>query len=106
MLATISKVETMSTTSKSRRSFTEAAREAAALARQRKRDLRLQFPDDHEFVMVVVRAAETPTGFGWQIRRFGHLQPVAESASYFKDPTDAGRSGEVALAQFKESRVG
>ncbi|MGI3901801.1 MAG: hypothetical protein ACRYGP_11215 [Janthinobacterium lividum] len=94
----------MTTTSKSRRNFTEAAREAAALARQRKRDLRLQFPDDHEFAMVVVRAAQTPTGFGWQIRRFGHLQPVAESSSFFKDPADAGRSGEIALAQFKDNR--
>jgi hypothetical protein len=94
----------MSTTSKSRRNFTEAAREAAALARQRKRDLRLQFPDDHEFAMVVVRAAEMPTGFGWQIRRFGHVQPVAISPEFFTDPAAAGRSGEVALARIKESR--
>ncbi len=94
----------MTTTSKSRRNFTEAAREAAALARQRKRDLRIQFPDDHEFVMVVVRAPQLPTSFGWQIRRFGHLQPVAESSSTFKDPAAAGRSGEVALAEYKESR--
>ncbi len=95
----------MTTTIKSRRNFTEAARQAAALARQRKRDLRLQFPDDHEFAMVVVRAAQTPTGFGWQIRRFGHLQPVAESSGTFSDPATAARSGEVALAQFKDSRT-
>ncbi len=95
----------MSTTIKTRRHFTEAAREAAAAARQRKRDLRIQFPDDHEFVMVVVRASDAPTGFAWQIRRFGHIQPVAQSTAVFKSPADAGRTGEAALAQFKEERA-
>ena len=95
----------MATTSDTtpRRHFTEAAREAAALARQRKRDHRLQFPHDHELVMVVVRAAETPTGFGWQIRRFGHMQPVAQSPGYFGNPVEAGRSGQAALDRLRGS---
>lgn len=95
----------MATTSDTvpRRHFTEAAREAAALARQRKRDHRLQFPQDHELVMVVVRAAETPMGFGWQIRRFGHMQPVAESSACFGNAVEAGRSGQAALDRLKDS---
>ncbi len=55
--------------------------------------------------MVVVRAAELPTGFGWQIRRFGHMQPVAQSPQRFASPVDAERSGEVALAQMKQHFV-
>ena len=95
----------MATTSDTtpRRHFTEAAREAAALARQRKRDHRLQFPHDHELVMVVVRAADTPTGFGWQIRRFGHMQPVAQSPGCFGNPVEAGRSGQAALDRLRGS---
>ena len=95
----------MMSTSKTRRHFTDAAREAAASARQRKRDHRLQFPEDHKLVMVVVRAAELPAGFGWQIRRFGHMQPVAQSPQRFASPVDAERSGEVALAQMKQHFV-
>ena len=93
----------MATTSDTppRRHFTEAAREAAALARQRKRDHRLRFPEDHEYVMVVVRAAETPTGFGWQIRRFGHMEPIARSPACYETPVEAGRSGEAALARMR-----
>lgn len=91
----------MASTTKTRRHFTEAAREAAASARQRKRDHRLQFPEDHKLVMVVVRAAETPTGFGWQIRRFGHIAPVAQSPDHFSSPVDAGRSGLAALERLK-----
>lgn len=96
----------MASTSKTRRHFTEAAREAAALARQRKREHRLQFPEDHNLVMVVVRAAETPTGFGWQIRRFGHIQPVAQSPDHFSSPVDAGRSGLLALERLKQTAAG
>jgi hypothetical protein len=92
----------MASISRTHRHFTEAAREAAALARQRKREHRLQFPEDHNLVMVVVRAAETPTGFGWQIRRFGHVQPVAQSPDHFSSPGDAGRSGLVALERLKQ----
>ena len=93
----------MASISKTRRHFTEAAREAAALARQRKREHRLEFPEDHKLVMVVVRAEETPTGFGWQIRRFGHIQPVAQSPDHFSSPVDAGRSGLAALERLRQA---
>lgn len=96
----------MASTSKTRRHFTEAAREAAALARRRKREHRLEFPEDHKLVMVVVRAADTPMGFGWQIRRFGHVQPVAQSPDHFSSPVDAGRSGQAALERLKQDNRG
>ena len=86
---------------KTRRHFTEAAREAAALARQRKRDHRSRFPDDHKLVMVVVRAAGPTMGFHWQIRRFGQMSPVAESCDRFVCPVEAGRRGEAALTGMK-----
>lgn len=95
----------MSSCNKTRRHFTEAAREAAVLARQRKREHRIQHPEDHTLAMVVVRAAEVPLGFGWQIRRFGHLEPVAESATRFRDPTEAGRSGQAALDGIRGSAL-
>lgn len=82
---------------KTRRHFTEAAREAAARARARKREMREQFPEQHEYAMVVVRAPDRPLGFCWQIRRFGHLAPVAESRDIFASASDAGRSGQTAL---------
>lgn len=91
----------MPSTNGTRRHFTEAAREAAALARQRKREHRTQHPEDHDLVMVVVRAADIPAGFGWQIRRFGQMQPVAQSPDRFSSPVDAGRSGEAALRRMK-----
>ena len=47
--------------------------------------------------MVVVRAAEAPRGFAWQIRRFGHMYPVAQSSDTFLDPADAGRPGQAVL---------
>lgn len=92
----------MPTCEKTRRHFTEAAREAAALARRRKREHKAQFPEEHQLVMVVVRAAETPRGFAWQIRRFGHMDPVAQSADTFLDPADAGRSGQAVLNGMRE----
>ena len=79
---------------KTRRHFTEAARAAAALARQRKREHKARFPEEHQLVMVVVRAADGAKGFAWQIRRFGQMQPVAQSSGIFADPGDAGRSGQ------------
>lgn len=82
---------------KTRRHFTDAAREAAALARQRKREHKVQFPEEHQLMMVVVRASEGPRGFAWQIRRFGQMLPVAQSAGTFTDPDDAGRSGQAML---------
>ena len=91
----------MTTTSKTRRHFTEAAREAAALARQQKREYRERFPEDHKLVMVVVRAGDTPKGFHWQIRRFGQMEPVAESPGDFTDPAEAGRLGRAALSGMK-----
>lgn len=91
----------MSSCDSTRRHFTEAAREAAALSRRRKREHREQFPEDHQLVMVVVRAAEVPEGFGWQIRRYGLMQPVAESRDRFGDPIEAGRSGKAALELMK-----
>jgi hypothetical protein len=86
---------------KTRRHFTEAAREAAALARQRKRDHRSRFPDDHKLVMVVVRAAGPAMGFHWQIRRFGQMSPVVESRDRFVCPVEAGRWGQAALTDMK-----
>lgn len=88
------------------RHFTEAAREAAARARQRKREHREQFPDDHEFALTVVRAAGAPTGFGWQIRRFGHMSPVAQSRDIYRSLTDAECSGRTALDRLKGSSPG
>ena len=41
----------MSVCEKTRRHFTEAAREAASLARQRKREHKAQFPEEHQLVM-------------------------------------------------------
>ncbi len=87
----------MPTCEKTRRHFTEAAREAASLARQRKRDHKARFPEEHQLVMVVVRAADAAKGFAWQIRRFGQMQPVAQSSGVFTDPEDAGRSGQAML---------
>lgn len=87
----------MPTCEKTRRHFTEAAREAAAAARQRKREHRAQFPEEHQLVMVVVRAGDTPRGFVWQIRRYGHMLPVAESPRVFDDPAEAERCGQAVL---------
>lgn len=87
----------MPTCETTRRHFTEAAREAAALARQRKRERKAQFPEEHQLVMVVVRAAGVPRGFAWQIRRFGQTQPVAQSADTFTDPDEANRAGQATL---------
>ena len=95
----------MSSCSKTRRHFTEAAREAAAVARQRKREHRLAFPEDHQLMMVVVRSADAPLGFAWQIRRFGQMQPVSQSHEHFASPVDAGRSGQAALDAMKGSRM-
>lgn len=87
----------MLTSEKTRRHFTEAAREAAAVARRRKREHKAQFPEEHQLVMVVVRAKELPQGFAWQIRRFGQMDPVAQSADTYNDPVIAGRSGQAVL---------
>lgn len=87
----------MSICDKNQRRFTEAAREAAAQARRLKREHRAQFPEDHQLVMVVVRAAEDPRAFAWQIRRFGHRDPVERSAGGFPDPTEAARAGQAVL---------
>ena len=93
----------MPTCEKTRRHFTEAAREAAAVARQRKREHKAQFPEEHQLVMVVVRAADGPKGFAWQIRRFGQMDPVAQSADRFADPADAVRSGQAMLDGMRET---
>jgi hypothetical protein len=93
----------MPTCEKTRRHFTEAAREAAALARQRKRERKAQFPEEHELVMVVVRATEVPRGFAWQIRRFGQMRPVAQSADTFADPGDASRLGQAMLDSMRRT---
>lgn len=87
----------MPTCEKTRRHFTEAARDAAALARQRKREHKARYPEEHQLAMVVVRAADRPRGFAWQIRRFGQMQPVAQSTGTFTDAGDAGRSGQAML---------
>ncbi len=87
----------MVTCEKTRRHFTEAAREAAAVARRRKREHKAQFPEEHQLVMVVVRASARPQDYAWQIRRFGQMEPVAQSADIFTDPVLAGRSGQTVL---------
>ena len=47
--------------------------------------------------MVVVRAVDVPQAFAWQIRRFGHMDPVQRSAGTFADPAEAARSGQAVL---------
>lgn len=91
----------MPTGEKIRRHFTEAARDAAASARRRKREHKAQFPQEHQLVMVVVRAADGPRAFAWQIRKFGHMEPVAHSVDTFPDPADAGRLGQMALDRMR-----
>lgn len=88
---------------KTRRHFTEAAREAAALARQRKREDRAQNPEDHALTMVVVRRGGASAGFGWQIRRFGRVEPVAASAVAYDDAGEAASFGQAALGAMKIS---
>lgn len=87
----------MPVSDKTQRRFTEAAREAAAVARRRKREHRAQFPELHQLVMVVVRAVAAPRAFTWQIRRFGHVDPVRSSSDVFLDPGEAARSGQAVL---------
>ena len=89
---------------KTRRHFTEAAREAAAAARKRKREHREQYPEDHKLVMLVVRAGDLSTSFRWQIRRFGQMSPVAESRDRFSDPTEAARLGQATLILLKREQ--
>ena len=91
---------------KTRRHFTEAARHAAALARQRKREHRAEFPEEHQLVMVVVRAADGPRSFAWQIRGYGRMQPVAQSEGTFGDAAEAERSGLAVLDTLRVSLAG
>ncbi len=81
-----------------RRHFTQAARDAAAIARRERRDARLAQRDEDRLAMFVVRANEPQNRFRWEIRRFGLLDPVQESPEVYDSPTQAKAVGEQALA--------
>ena len=79
---------------KTRRHFTEAAREAA-LARRREIAALPKDPSG-TLALFVVRGAERGNDYGWEIRRFGAIV-VARSACGFPGPAAARQAGEDAL---------
>lgn len=79
---------------KTRRHFTEAAREAA-LARRREIAALPKAPSD-ALALFVVRGAERGNDYGWEIRRFGAIV-VARSEGGFAGPLAARQAGEEAL---------
>ncbi|WP_237479507.1 hypothetical protein [Lichenibacterium dinghuense] len=82
---------------KSRRYFTDAARDAA-LARRRE-IAALPKPPSDMLALFVVRGAERGNDYGWEIRRFGAIV-VARSQEGFPAPLAARQAGEVALRSF------
>ncbi len=84
-----------------RRHFTQAARDAAAIARRERREARLAQRDEDRLAMFVVRADEPQNRFRWEIRRFGLLNPVQESAEVYDSLTQAKQLGEQALARLQ-----
>ena len=83
---------------KTRRHFTQAARDAAALARRERREARLALRDQDRLAIFVVRASEPENRFRWEIRRFGLLNPVQESSEVYDSPKLAQAVGQEALA--------
>ena len=73
------------------RRFTEAAREAAAAAREAKRERPDRFGEPELFI---VRAEGF--GFGWELRRFGGVV-LQRSAEVFAVAASAREAGEMAL---------
>ena len=80
--------------SKTRRHFTEAAREAA-LARRREIAAMPKDPSG-TLALFVVRGAECGNDYGWEIRRFGAIV-VARGRQGFPGPVAARQAGEEAL---------
>ena len=79
---------------KTRRHFTEAARQAAL---QRRREI-AAMPKEPSgtLAMFVVRGAARGNDYGWEIRRFGAIV-VARSLEGFPAPLAARQAGEAAL---------
>ncbi len=80
--------------SKTRRHFTEAAREAA-LARRREIAAMPKDPAG-TLALFIVRGAECGNDYGWEIRRFGAIV-VARSQRGFAGQGAARQAGEDAL---------
>jgi hypothetical protein len=80
--------------SKTRRHFTEAAREAA-LARRREIAAMPKDPTG-TLALFIVRGAERGNDYGWEIRRFGAIV-VMRSSGGFAGPVAARQAGEDAL---------
>ncbi len=87
---------------KTRRYFTEAAREAAARARRQKGAERLADADKTKLVVHVIRAAEPSNRFGWEIRRFGALMPVRRSVDWYESPREAMAFGKAMLPSLND----
>lgn len=79
---------------KTRRYFTDAAREAA-LARRREIAAMPKLPPG-ALALFVVRGAERGNDYGWEIRKFGAIV-VARSPRGFAAPLAARQAGEEAL---------
>ena len=79
---------------RTRRYFTEAAREAA-LARRREIAALPKEPSG-TLALFIVRGAECGNDYGWEIRRFGAIV-VARSSRGFPVPVAARQAGEEAL---------
>ena len=81
---------------KTRRHFTEAAREAALV---RRREI-AALPKDPSgmLALFIVRGAERGNDYGWEIRRFGAIV-VARSACGFAGQVAARQAGEEALGR-------
>lgn len=80
--------------SKTRRHFTEAAREAA-LTRRREMAAMPKVPTG-TLALFIVRGAERGNDYGWEVRRFGAIV-VARSSQGFAGPIAARQAGEDAL---------
>lgn len=79
---------------KTRRHFTQAARDAALA---RRREIAAQPKDPSGALdLFVIRGAEHGNDFGWEIRRFGAIV-VARSSCGYPAPTAARQAGEEAL---------
>lgn len=84
-----------------RRHFTQAARDAAAAARRERRIARLAQRDEDRLSIFVIRAPLPENRFGWEIRRFGLLNPVQASSDVYESPAQAKAVGEKALAMLQ-----
>jgi hypothetical protein len=81
---------------KTRRHFTEAARQAA-LARRREIAALPKVPSG-TLALFIIRGAEHGNDYGWEIRRFGAIV-VARSECGYPAPLAARQAGEEALGR-------